>query len=148
MRTKRGTYRPKPVIFRRRQQVWHYTQAGLTQAEIAKAVGVSQQVVSKDIAWFADYLADQGAINPRRSRLVQLSAVRSKIRQMWSKADDNPQIMAILIRLWEREARLLGLDSPDRLELTADVTTTFPDPRKMSVEELREAYNLEKWQGE
>ena len=96
----------------------------LTQEEIAVAVGVDQSTISRDIkvlvaAWRETALGD--VTDTRARELADLDAMEREAA-MAASGDVSPQELARLLevrlRVKERRSRLLGLDAPQRQEVT------------------------------
>ena len=96
----------------------------LTQEEIAAAVGVNQSTISRDVkvlvaAWREKALGD--VTDARARDLADLDAMEREAA-MAASGSVSPQELARLLevrlRVKERRSRLLGLDAPQRQEVT------------------------------
>lgn len=112
-------------IAQRRKKVLSMRLAGATYRETAEALGISPSTVQKDInaelkeipKWRADELRH---VEERRLNRLQ--------RAIWPRAleGDLPAFDRVL-RVMERRAKMLGLDMPQRVEVTGvdvDLDTT------------------------
>ena len=114
---------------RRRKVVAANILAGLTYREIAEALNVSLGTVAGDFrailkAWQKHYEGDMD-----RWVKVQLRRLDVMLNALWSKAKDGDETaIDRVLKIMERQARLLGLDAPTdvnlqvggRLDITAD----------------------------
>lgn len=134
----------------RNDEIWHLYCSGVTQAQLATQFGISGQRISEII------IAQRRAI-PERARLdliqelaQQLDSTRAALQEIvdaepmlkfdsegeLSGEDHSGRIQAAraIVRVQEREAKLFGLDSPDRVqaETTVRYVVEGADPEAMT----------------
>lgn len=125
-----------------RQKALELKLAGATFRDIAKALGVS---VSTAHGYVKDWLDDIRAENAelandvKRIALARLNKMRMSL---WSKREQ-PRVADTLLRIDEREARLLGLDAPLRWEGSGPGGGPIPvsgeiDLSKLTVDQLKQ----------
>lgn len=89
----------------------------MAEAEIARRYGVTQQAVSKALLKYIRDVPAAEARELRREQMQRLAAMRKALMEASYSAKD-PRIMLrcydVLIRCWEREAKVLGLDADCR----------------------------------
>jgi transcriptional regulator with XRE-family HTH domain len=116
--------RRRQEVSQRRLTVAKLWTRRLTQEEIAAAVGVDQSTISRDIkalmaAWQKEAVSDVTLVRARE--LADLDAMEREAA-MAASVKVSPQELARLLevrlRVKERRARLLGLDAPQRREVT------------------------------
>ncbi len=120
--------------------------AGASYRDIAKALDVS---VSTAHGYIASEMEEVRELNRAMAvELKQLSLARiNKMRlSLWSKRE-NPRVADTLIRLEEREARLMGYDAPVRWEGSGPDGGPIPvsggiDLSKLSLEQLRQLESI------
>jgi predicted XRE-type DNA-binding protein len=116
--------RRRQQVHQRRTTVAKLWTRHLTQAEIAAAVGVTQSTVSRDIktlvaAWRQEALADVSAMRARE--LADLDAMEREAAVAASvklSPQELARLLEVRLRIKERRARFLGLDAPQRQEVT------------------------------
>jgi len=103
----------------RRKRAAHLRLLGMPQAEIAQRLGVSTMQISRDLAvardeWKAQYAKsyDEHVTEQLAHYDLLLNALRVDIEMGVTEAIKEARLLA------ERRARLLGLDSPIRHEVT------------------------------
>lgn len=101
-------------------EVWHrYAVLSQTQEKIASELGISQSQVSNIIKKVREKLPQQTREEIAAERAEQLRAVAEAfLPKALAGSKDAAQT---LIKLQEREAKLLGLDSAVKQEITADI---------------------------
>jgi predicted transcriptional regulator len=90
---------------------------GLNEAEIAIRYGVTQQAVSKVLLKYARNRPAQAAQELRRAHVAQVAAMRESALHALEEAQSPAAKLAavgMLVKIEEREAKLLGLDAPVR----------------------------------
>ncbi len=110
------------VILERQVVFWEQYKAGMTFRQIALEHDVSPQTVSSDIRKFVKELKDEGLRHVEEYRIVQQERIAAAIESIWNRVmmGEIPAI-SILIKLLERESRLLGLDAPTKVDITAKI---------------------------
>lgn len=109
----------------RRAEVARLRRAGLTQTAIAEQVGVSRGTVVTDLSASMLRLqevadADMGAW--RSAQLNELQEARSRLWELLGVEQDGSKAASLagsIVRLCEREARLLGMDKPTKVHVGA-----------------------------
>jgi len=95
---------------------------GMNYRRIGEKYGVSHQMVSEAIR---GYLKQLRAISLRsvvEYRQVQLERIQAVYNALWPNVmRGKVDAINALIRVMDREARLLGLDAPTRVDITARV---------------------------
>ena len=117
----------KMAIEDRRDRVMAFAIAGLKTREIAAHIGVSHATAARDInARFEAQAQDDE--NATRHRQMQLRRIEHMTAQLWVLANDRnhavgERLAAVdrITRLMDREARLLGLDKPVKLDVEGRV---------------------------
>ena len=101
----------KAVTSARRDEVIKLALAGESMREIARKVGVTHRTVAKDIHV---RLSEAAENNPATQayRELQRQRINRLLVEWWPKAMTSTEALDRVIRLMEREARLLGLDTP------------------------------------
>ena len=130
----------------RRDKVMTLLLAGGTTRSIGQTLGVNHATVARDIearlqgAAAACYsTADYRELHRQRIEMLLL--------QWWPRSGRDPASLDRVVRLLEREAKLLGLDAPSRQEHAGPdggpiPVQTQPDLSKLSPEELAELREL------
>ena len=95
---------------------------GMTMRATAEELNCTESQVGNDIRSYIDELRRMGLQSAAQYRQVQLERIQDSVRAIW------PMVLAgrmeainTLIKLMEREARLLGLDAPTKVDLTAKI---------------------------
>ncbi len=101
-------------------EVWQmYAVRSMTQQAIAEKLGISQSNVSRIVRDARESIPRQTREEIARERAEQLLAVTEAV--MPAALAGEPQAIAAVLKLQEREAKLLGLDNPTRTEVDAVV---------------------------
>lgn len=104
----------------RNQRVWElYTLHNLTQQQIADREGISNQRVSQILTEVRATLPEESREETVARRRAQIDAVISGHLPHARQGDKDATLS--LVKLWERESRYLGLDSPTKLEHSGGV---------------------------
>jgi VIT1/CCC1 family predicted Fe2+/Mn2+ transporter len=105
----------------RRLKVQEMLLAGLSQSTIARRLNVSHVTISDDCGRILAALAAESAELRPQIREVEMARLDALQAAAWRSAigTGKRQLAAIdrIIRIMERRARLLGLDSPTRIEI-------------------------------
>jgi hypothetical protein len=109
------------TILDRRRQIAALYLARQTQTAIAQKLGVSQQLVSLDLAslredWKAEHRQDIDAIITREA--AELDAMESQTAVKFATTGEVEWLNSRL-RIKQRRAALLGLDQPARIDATS-----------------------------
>lgn len=104
-------------IAQRRKKILAMRLAGATLAEIGEAVGLDKSTVSHDIN---TALADIPRAEANQLRQQEVHRLDRLQRAVWTSAlsGDLPA-MDRVIRIIDRRAKLLGLDAPQQVEISA-----------------------------
>ena len=138
-----GRSKRSPVLVRqadRRVQVVKLRKQGWTHDEIAAELGCSQSTVRGDLRAVSASMEELAADHMAALRLLQLSENHRVRETAWEmvesarEADDGAFYKAapalqVVIRANERDAKLVGLDSPDQLEHVARAPMTDAEAR-------------------
>lgn len=100
-------------------QVWQLYIDGHTQQAIAERFGISQSHVSKILAEVRASIPQQTRDEIVRERVEQLAKFRMVLAE--AANDGDPQAIQMALKVQEREAKLLGLDSAVKQEVDATV---------------------------
>jgi IS30 family transposase len=100
------------------------------QTEIAKALGVNQSTVSRDLQvitarWVAEAVHDVGEIRARE--LAELDEMEKELAARWLQ-ERRPEWMRLRLAVKERRAKLLGLDMPVKIAPTTAAGEDLPAP--------------------
>lgn len=117
--------------------------AGATYTNIAKALGVSKGYAWKLIDAAVRESAERCSEAAEKIRSIELARLDKMRVVLWPKRAD-PRVCDSLLRISERTARLCGLDSPVRHELTGkdgepvevEQGSSVPDLTKLTDEEI------------
>ena len=126
----------------RRPQAFAMWCSGDSQATIAERFGVTPQQISKDVNSHAETLPDVIGANSRIRRMLdemdEVAAVLlADIRQ---RASSVGRLSSALMQLYDRQAKLLGLDKPGYR--ATEWETEGLDP--ININELEQAANEER----
>ena len=147
-KTKRNPFQ----IERDRQTIARLTLRGVTQAEIAKRLKMTQPMVAYDLAavrkeWQAreaNALAEARAVTMAQldelQRTYWTSFARSKTRR---RAAGDPRFLAGVSSCIERRCRLLGLDTPSVYACVTASTQSIPVIPQSDLEALELVYGHE-----
>lgn len=100
-------------------QVWQLYIDGNTQQAIAERFDISQSHVSKILAEVRASIPQQTRDEIVRERVEQLAKFRMVLAE--AANDGDPQAIQMALKVQEREAKLLGLDSAVKQEVDATV---------------------------
>lgn len=95
---------------------------GLNYRRIGEKYGVSHQTVAEEIREYLKELRSIGIRSVIEYRQVQMERIQAAYNALWPNVVAG-RIDAIntMIRLMDREARLLGLDAPQKVDITARI---------------------------
>lgn len=108
----------------RRVKALELRKTGMTYAKIGEALEVSTQTANKDVKTALKDLADLGlnlSVELRHMELMRLDDALAKVYEVYSATNCNDtKLKAIdrLVRLSESRRKLLGLDEPQRMDVT------------------------------
>lgn len=124
----------KAELETRRRDVARLYNRRFTQEQIAEALGVNQSTVSRDIAvllerWQGQQQDEIDTVIARE--LVELDLMEKELWTQWQATKDS-KVMRLVLDVKKRRADLLGLDAPQRQEVTGkdggDLTVKFVYP--------------------
>ena len=108
-------------IEKRRDEVMELAVSGVASREIARRMGVSNKTIGKDIRSRLKAAAE-GCPSTARYRQMHRQRIGELLSAWWETAKVDVFVLDRVIRLLEREAKLLGLDKPAGLVETGDDT--------------------------
>src|SRR3990167_1692965 len=95
---------------------------GLSYRRIGEKYGVSHQVVAGEIQQYLKELRSIGIRSVIEYRQVQMERIQAAYNALWPNVmRGRVDAINTLIRLMERESRLLGLDAPTKVDITARI---------------------------
>lgn len=98
--------------------------AGNSYREIAKQTGVSVSTVWDDINDALLALADKEQEKTTLLRQLDLERLDALLVANWTEATHgNTQASNVIVRILDRRAKLLGLDKPQQLDITQNIST-------------------------
>lgn len=100
-------------------RVWQMYIRMQTQQAIADELGISQSRVSKIIAEVRASIPQQTREEIVQERVEQLRTIGTRVFE--AAEDGDPQAINAFLKIQEREAKLLGLDSAIKQEVDATV---------------------------
>ncbi len=106
----------------RRIRVLEMTQAGQTVREIGAALGVSHGTAWNDLKRALKEYADQQTVETATLRALEQERLEQLHDAVWPKAlAGNVNAVEAVLAVMTRRAKLLGLDVPVRVDLSAEV---------------------------
>ena len=110
------------VLFERRVVFWEEYKEGKSFRQIAMNHDVSSSTVSSDIKAFVRELKEEGLRHVEEYRIVHQERIAVAVSAIWDRVlEGKMDAINTLIRLLERESRLLGLDAPTKVDITAKI---------------------------
>lgn len=110
------------ALIERRELFFDEYKKGLSYRQIAKKFKVSHMMVAHDVR---SYLMDHriiGIQNVSEYRQVQMERIQTAFGAIWpSVVKGNMGAVTVMVRLMEREAKLLGLDAPTKVDIRARI---------------------------
>jgi predicted transcriptional regulator len=101
----------------RNGRVWQlYAVRGWTQEQVAEELGISQARVSQIVSAVRKEIPLQTREEIVQERVEQIRAVVRAVVDAALEYGDKDAVSS-LVKLWEREAKLLGLDAPTKQEI-------------------------------
>lgn len=102
----------------RRSQVLQMTIAGKPMEAIASEFAVTRQTISNDLRKALETQERDTLSGAAELRQIQSSRLTQALDAIWLRIKEgNIEAIGMFIRLCEREAKLLGLDAPTRVDL-------------------------------
>lgn len=111
---------------------------GLSVRAIAQELGMAPSTVQDRLRAAYDDLVLPAADEVRQLELARLDAWQVRLEERMEDGEDPVRVVPIGLKVQERRARLLGLDAPERQELT---TTVLPAADTAVEQLLAEARN-------
>ena len=99
----------------RREKVMELAFAGYSLRRIASEIGVSHVTVSRDIEARLKTAAEASP-DTRKYRELHRLRLNRLMTAWWRKALHDPDALGNVLRILDREAKLLGLDAPTKLD--------------------------------
>ncbi len=116
------------VVLERRVVFWEEYKRGKTFRQIAEENDVHPSTVSSDIKALVKELQNEGLRHVEEFRIVQMERIAVAINAIWEHVlRGDVASVNTLIRLLERESRLLGLDAPTKIDITAKLAAMARD---------------------
>jgi len=107
----------RALIADRRRKVAANIQAGLSQAQIADALGVSRPTVHRDVQALIREWKAGGGRTIETYVALENSPLDRMLNVIWPDVlNGNLQAIDKMLRIMERRAKLLGLDAPTRVD--------------------------------
>jgi hypothetical protein len=112
----------------RERDAIRYRLAGATYADIAEKLGVSEVGAYKIVKRVLEREAKETAERGQEIRSVEVKRLDALLVMSWKRAAQG-DLGAVdrILRIMERRARLLGLDSPERIEHSGALTIELLD---------------------
>jgi hypothetical protein len=107
----------------RRKKAMDLRLAGARYDEIAKALGISHSVAFRDVSLGIKAVQGHGKESATKWRGIHLLRIEAVLMALWPKRSD-PKVADSIWRGLEREAKLLGLDEPEKVEVAHRFATT------------------------
>ena len=102
----------------RRTKAISLYKSGWSYRDIAAECEVSHQTIANDIQSTLAQYAKMEEKEAAEIRLVHVERIQAAVKAIWQKVGEgNLKAIHTLIRLMEREAKLLGLDAPTKVDL-------------------------------
>ena len=113
----------KTELFERDRKIIALARAGHTYRDIARALGTHFDIVAKVITAYHNELREQGNEDAKKALAASLARIDHALTKLWPDIDKgDPKAIETMIKLEARRARMLGLDAPEK----SDVTITTP----------------------
>lgn len=120
----------------RRDQVMALALAGGTVRSIAKVLGWSRGTVQRDIESRIKETAEQ-CPDTNQYREIHRQRISRLIAHWWKRAESSPSAVDRVLQLMRREAQLLGLDAPQKIDHRGNVRVdTKPDMSALTDEDI------------
>ena len=119
----------------RRDKVMTLLLAGGTTRSIGQTLGMNHATVARDIAARLQGAA-AACYSTADYRELHRQRIEMLLLQWWPRSGRDPASLDRVVRLLEREAKLLGLDSPQKLEHKGSIEVR-PDLSALTDEDLR-----------
>ena len=126
-----------------RLKAFELYKAGATYSAIAIELGVSRTSVRNYVHRVLDRLANESKALAERYRNLHLARLQDATFAIWPavKRGDSNAILSLL-RIMEREARLLGLDAPQKIDIEQRIRLIAEREGLDPDEAVREAYRV------
>lgn len=123
---RRASHAPRVDAALRKADAVELRRKGWSFERIAKEVGVSISTAHRYITSELEKVAAETAEAAEQVRQLELERLDRALAAVFQRVDDgDDKAIATMLRLQERRAKLLGLDTPDRHEVT--VSDMSPD---------------------
>ncbi|MCX7939932.1 MAG: helix-turn-helix domain-containing protein [Thermoflexales bacterium] len=115
----------------RRAEALRMRIAGASYREIAAQLGVSHEAARQLVIKALEQVSDVSEELRAELRKLELERLDAMLRSLWQKvAAGNESAINTALRIMERRAKLAGLDTADKINISAEVVT------KPTLEEL------------
>lgn len=116
-------------ILERQARVMKAYTEGQTQVQIAAAEHLTQAMISKDIKAAMERMRAGISLDAQAYRQTHLLRMQQALGHIWLKVRKGDlDAIRVMLKLMEREAALLGLDAPTKIDIEATI-------RAMAVQE-------------
>lgn len=123
----------------RKLQALQMFKAGWTYRDIAAQFGVSYSTIASDVQSAADEITRLSLVEAGRLRRIQAERIQTMVKSVWPKvANGNLNAIRTMLAIMEREARLFGLDAPQKVDIALKIRAIAEaegyDPDKAAME--------------
>lgn len=120
----------KTEVSARRRKVAALHLSRVPQREIAKRLGVSETLISRDLdtireRWTKEYISDHQKLKLRELAALDQDETRARSRLVNVPDADFKnfvKVQEIVLKIMDRRAKLLGLDAPQKVEASGQAT--------------------------
>ncbi len=98
-------------------RAWGLRVSGMTAPMIAAEMGCHVDSVYVYLKKAREDARERGANLAEHEALLMLAQIDERLADWMPRAKDNERAMDKVIKLWERKAKLLGLDAPERQQV-------------------------------
>ena len=124
---------PDAAAAQRRREALRLRKRGKSYPKIADALGVSVSTAHKYVTTELQRLAKECGEDAAAIRQIELDRLDDALDALADRIEQgDDRAVATMLRIQERRAKLLGLDSPDRQQ----VEVTGIDPRELLAQKL------------
>jgi len=112
---------------------------GYTIRQIATQLGLAKSTVQNRLDAAIAELVEPAAREVRLLELERLDAWQARLENQLDTGDDPAKVVPVALRVQERRAKLLGLDAPERAEVTQTVLPAADPAVEQLLAQAREA---------
>lgn len=114
-----ASFPPPPAPGTRMRQALDLRMTGCSYAEIAETMGVSVPTAFQYVAEGLERLTGEEVRNTDVARQLHLLRLDALLNVQWSKAlAGSSEAAQLALRILERQSKLLGLDAPQKVDIT------------------------------